>query len=105
MQKQVTVPYLEDCINIQGEEDGTIIHQVFKSESEFQSSANQLHFLQSQHPDLTVRSIIKLLSISNYTYYKPIDNQSFTVHVPTIPPSRQLLTKSEEINLIQKIKE
>lgn len=107
MQKPVAVPSLEHCINILGEEDGTIIHQVFKS-AEFRSAAtlyDQLHFLQNQHPDLSVRSIIKLLSISNYSYYKAIDNQSITVHVPTIPPSRQLLTKSEEINLIQKIKE
>ena len=107
MKKLVTVPSLKHCIDIFGEENGNIVHQTFKS-AEFPSAAtlrDQIHFLQSQHPALPVRSVIKLLSLSNYSYYKAVNNQPITVPVPVIPPSRQLLTDSKEKNLIQKIME
>ena len=94
MQNPVAFPSQKHYINILGEEEGTIVHQALKSD-EFRSTAtlrDQILFLQSQHPDLTVRSIIKLLSISNYTYYKAINNQSITVNVLVTSPSRQLLT-------------
>ena len=90
-----------------GEEGSNIVHQTFKS-AEFPSAAtlsDQIHFLQSQHPALPVRSVIKLLSLSNYSYYKAVNNQPITVPVQAIPPSRHLLFESEEKNIIQKIME
>ena len=70
MKKLVTVPSLKHCIDILEEEGGIIVYQTFKF-AEFRSAAtlsDQIHFLQSQHPALPVRSVIKLFSLSNYSY-------------------------------------
>ena len=97
----VPVPTYQKCIEVFGNDEGPLVHkQLLKAEFRSASSLlQQIDFLKSSFPKITVRVIIKLLSISNDRYYNATRGNDKQVPENNSPPSRRLLT-DEEIHFL-----
>ena len=74
MQKAVSIPTIQRCIDILGQDEGEKLHKLM-TRSDFrcaQSLLEQINYLTEKGIEITVRSLIKLLGISNDAYYKAL---------------------------------
>ena len=104
MVSPVSIPSFQKCVDIFGKEEGQAIHRRL-IEVDFRYARTleeQIKFLHNIRPNITVRVIVKLLGISNKSYYKAIRNEAVESKIP-IPPSRQLLTNDEEEKILSQI--
>ncbi|OHT02774.1 hypothetical protein TRFO_30039 [Tritrichomonas foetus] len=105
--KPVSVSPLTRCIDIFGVQEGNELHQHLK-DAAFRSASSlqqQIAILQQLNSAIRIRDLVKLLSISNYKYYKAILNQAPDEDKAIETPSRRLFSDEEEQIILEKIKE
>lgn len=107
MQKAVPIPAIQHCIDTLGQDEGEKVHKLM-ARSDFrcvQTLLEQINYLKAKDVKITVRSLIKLLGISNDAYYRAIRNIPISAPTVRILPSRLLLTPEEEQEIVRMIHE
>lgn len=105
LKKAVAIPKKSKCLEIFGLPDGEKIYSQILS-AEFRNAKllkEQIENIKKGSYLASVTNICKLLDISKRSYYNAINDVLVFDHLNCIPPSRQLLTNSEENFLITEI--
>lgn len=105
MSKPVNVPTLMKCNELFDKDEALSIHSELLK-SNFRSAAtlyDQIQYLKSIRPNLSIRTITNLLTISNNRYYAAMKNSDAPSPEKVRSPPNQLLTEKEEESIIQSI--
>lgn len=105
MSKPVKVPTLMKCNELFDKDEALRIHSELLK-SNFRSAASlydQIQYLKSIRPNLSIRTITNLLTISNNRYYATMKINEVPSPEKVRSPPNQLLTEKEEESIIQSI--
>lgn len=105
LMKAVALPSIQKCQEVFGDNDGKIVHFLLLS-SEFRNAVSlkdQLIFFKKSVSFAKVNQVCQLIGISLRVYYNTLKDKEPYDPKSRSPPTNQLLTKSEEQFLIDKI--